>query len=237
VLPARRTPAKKPTPPRYFSDAELLELIESQGSAIAGITGEPGRFSLAGAQDKITVTLGKQGYALPGASRPSSHILKFETIKRVCFAEFMANQMAAAIGLPVVETEYRAEYAGSATAPWLQITRYDRAGLDDRLVRLHQEDVLQALGIPDSMKYQKDGGPSLREIAEVLRAHVAAPARSIAERIGGRLAHPRLRPAHPAPAAACAARADAHRDRLSARHAATCAPGRPRGCGAGPDPR
>jgi serine/threonine-protein kinase HipA len=180
VLPAHRTPARKSNPLRYFSDAALHELIESQGSGLAGITGAPERFSLAGAQDKITVTLGKQGYALPDASRPSSHILKFETIKRVCFAEFMANQMAAAIGLPVVETEYRAEYAGTATAPWLQITRYDRARLNDRLVRLHQEDVLQALGIPDSMKYQKDGGPSLREIAEVLRAHVAAPARDLA---------------------------------------------------------
>jgi serine/threonine-protein kinase HipA len=85
--------------------------------------------------------------------------------------------VAAAIGLPLVETEYRAEYAGTATAPWPQITRYGRARLDDRLVRLYQEDVLQALGVPDSRKSQKDGGPSLRAIAEVLREHVAAPAR------------------------------------------------------------
>lgn len=47
--------------------------------------------------------------------------------------------------------------------------RYDRAERADRLVRVHQEDVCQALGVPPSKKYQNEGGPGVRAIAALLR--------------------------------------------------------------------
>jgi serine/threonine-protein kinase HipA len=106
---------------------------------------------------------------------PSSHILKFETLPRVCFAEFVAGDMARWIGLPVVETEFLRADEPEAM-PYLRILRYDRApDASRRLRRLHQEDLIQALGMPGLLKYQADGGPSVRDVAQVLRDYTARP--------------------------------------------------------------
>jgi serine/threonine-protein kinase HipA len=43
------------------------------------------------------------------------------------------------------------------------------------LKRLHQEDLVQALGGVSLLKYQQDGGPSLADVAGVLREHTARP--------------------------------------------------------------
>jgi hypothetical protein len=41
----------------------------------------------------------------------------------------------------------------------LLVARYDRqAGDDECLVRIHQEDFCQALGVVSEMKYQNEGG-------------------------------------------------------------------------------
>src|SRR5262249_50934499 len=53
----------------------------------------------------------------------------------------------------------------------IAVARYDRAlGPGGTVERLHQEDFCQATGTPPRHKYQEDGGPSLRRIAEILRA-------------------------------------------------------------------
>jgi HipA-like C-terminal domain len=55
------------------------------------------------------------------------------------------------------------------------VERYDRlVSPDGTVVRIHQEDFCQALGISPESKYEEDGGPSLLRIARVLSA-VAAP--------------------------------------------------------------
>jgi serine/threonine-protein kinase HipA len=51
--------------------------------------------------------------------------------------------------------------------------RYDRAKVNDRWARLHQEDVCQALSVPPVKKYQSDGGPGLAHIADLLRDSIA----------------------------------------------------------------
>lgn len=47
--------------------------------------------------------------------------------------------------------------------------RYDRVERDGRWVRLHQEDICQALSIPPDNKYQKDRGPGIAHIADLIR--------------------------------------------------------------------
>jgi serine/threonine-protein kinase HipA len=44
------------------------------------------------------------------------------------------------------------------------------------ILRLHQEDVCQALGMPPTKKYQNEGGPSPADIVALLRAHSSRPA-------------------------------------------------------------
>ena len=92
----------------------------------------------------------------------------------------MANDIARRIALPVVETEFLRAPPVSGV-PYLRIERYDRVrSADGRLTRLHQEDLLQALGLSATLKYQRDGGPSMGDVAEVLRAHVARPVEALA---------------------------------------------------------
>ena len=122
----------------------------------------------------------RRSYALPDRASPSSHLLKFETVRWVCVAECVANDLARRLGLPVVDTEFLRAPPDDGV-PYLRIARYDRMpDADGRLKRLHQEDLLQALGLSATLKYQRDGGPSVGGVAELLRAHAARPAEALA---------------------------------------------------------
>lgn len=167
-------------PAQRLDDEELLTIARSEGREVGRVTGESRRFSLAGAQDKLPVCMAEDRYYLPDRFRPSTHILKFETFPRVCLSEFLANRLAAALGLDVVET--RLMQAEQGETVFLQIERYDRQGSGiEGVRRLHQEDVLQALGEPEILKYQRDGGPGLDRIADLFRRHLAQPAAAIAQ--------------------------------------------------------
>ena len=61
------------------------------------------------------------------------------------------------------------------------VERYDRAVVDGVVVRIHQEDACQALGIdPDARdggrgKYEEHGGPTLLDVARLLTSYAADP--------------------------------------------------------------
>ncbi len=55
----------------------------------------------------------------------------------------------------------------------LAVRRYDRLVTPDGPVRVHQEDFCQATGFPPDLKYQAAGGPSLRDLAVLLRDYGA----------------------------------------------------------------
>ena len=55
-----------------------------------------------------------------------------------------------------------------ADTPVIVVKRYDRIFNEERYHRLHQEDFCQSLAIPPTLKYQNEGGPSVKDIAEVL---------------------------------------------------------------------
>jgi serine/threonine-protein kinase HipA len=164
---------KEHVAPRALTEAEIEGLARSKG--VLDVDQIERRFSLAGVQEKQPVRYEAGQYLLPNRFYPSTHILKFETYPLVCFAETIANQLAARIGLLVVDAEYL-EVGG---CPYLRIERYDRVREGSQVLRLHQEDLLQAIGEPTALKYQSDGGPGISRIAEVLRAHSSEPARSI----------------------------------------------------------
>jgi serine/threonine-protein kinase HipA len=78
--------------------------------------------------------------------------------------EAACMKLARAAGLDVPDVELL-DIAGT---PTLAVRRYDR-GLDGE--RVHQEDGLQATGWAAGWKYEMEGGPSLRRLAEVVRDH------------------------------------------------------------------
>ncbi|HVH46724.1 MAG TPA: HipA domain-containing protein, partial [Labilithrix sp.] len=55
------------------------------------------------------------------------------------------------------------------------VERYDRVRSDDRITRLHQEDLCQALGIASTSKYEQEGGPSFSGCVDVVRDHSFEP--------------------------------------------------------------
>jgi serine/threonine-protein kinase HipA len=142
------------------------------------LAGEEGvRLSLAGAQDKIAVRIEGDRISLPLGGAPSTHILKpsIERFAGIVSNEAFTMQLAAETGIPAAKVEVRT----AETIEYLSVERYDRkhvkSGTTTSLDRLHQEDFCQALNIVPEMKYQKEGGPSLKQCFALVREVSSAP--------------------------------------------------------------
>jgi serine/threonine-protein kinase HipA len=131
-----------------------------------------GQFSLAGAQAK-TALLHRDGrWGVPSGSTPTTHILKpavsgfddHDLNEHLCLA---AARWAGLIAARTAIARFGAETA-------VVVDRYDRVSLGDRIVRVHQEDLCQAMGFPPSKKYQNEGGPGPADIAALLRRAMPA---------------------------------------------------------------
>jgi serine/threonine-protein kinase HipA len=143
------------------------------------LAGEEGiRLSLAGAQDKLAVRIEAGEVCLPLGGAPSTHILKpaLERFAGMVFNEAFCMKLAAAAGLPAAAVEAK----NVEGIDYLLVERYDRIhrpapGGEPVLERLHQEDFCQAHGIVSEHKYQKEGGPSLKQCFALLREVSSAP--------------------------------------------------------------
>jgi serine/threonine-protein kinase HipA len=176
-------PAGQPLPRQKYGYRKLspheLSLILRELPKRPLLAGDDGiRLSLAGAQDKIAVRIEGDEISLPLGGAPSTHILKpaVERFDGVVFNEALCMRLAAAAGLPTAQAETRSVEG----MEYLQVERYDRIhrqapGGDIVLERLHQEDFCQAQGIVSEMKYQKEGGPSLKQCFGLLREVSSAP--------------------------------------------------------------
>ncbi|MBI3041257.1 MAG: type II toxin-antitoxin system HipA family toxin [Betaproteobacteria bacterium] len=133
------------------------------------------RLSLAGAQDKLPVYYDGTRLALPWGSAPSSHILKPGSagFAHMPVNEHFCMRLAAASGLPVPQSVVLRK----ANALYL-VQRYDRIkAADGTLSRIHQVDFCQALNLPSSRKYEKEGGPGLSACFDVIAKYCAQPAK------------------------------------------------------------
>jgi len=126
------------------------------------------RPSLAGLQRKALLGRADDGtWQLPSGDAPSTWILKPDGPHAMAANEATCLRLAAACGLPVPE----AELLDVAGLPVLAVRRYDRQGVpaEGIPVRVHQEDGCQATATPPALKYEEQGGPGLRDFAEVIR--------------------------------------------------------------------
>lgn len=153
-----------------LSQRKLVKLIDELVSdpARSRIDFTQGRFSLAGAQPKTALRkIGKKWY-LPTGLEPTTHILK-PMLKThpddYAYNEHYCHTLATQIGLQSAKSQV--EQIGEHTV--FISTRYDRFALPDgKLIRLHQEDTCQALGVHPSEKYESDGGPGIPAIMKLL---------------------------------------------------------------------
>ena len=84
--------------------------------------------------------------------------------------EWLCGQILAEFGLAVAKSEI-AKFEDQQA---LVVERFDRVWSEARSfwLRLPQEDMCQARGLPPHMKYENDGGPGIVNIATLLRASV-----------------------------------------------------------------
>ncbi len=155
--------------------AERLRELREDSTAWLGEV-FTGQFSLAGAQAKTALLLEGGRWGVPSGSIPTTHILKpgVAGFADQDLDEHLCLDAARRVGLTVSRT--RIERFADLSA--IVVERYDRLAVGDGLVRVHQEDLCQALGLPPDRKYQRDGGPTPTRIARLLRD--AMPA-SVAE--------------------------------------------------------
>jgi serine/threonine-protein kinase HipA len=176
-------PAGQPLPvqdPGYrtLSQQELVAIIRELPIRPL-LAGEKGvRLSLAGAQDKVAIRLEGGDTCLPLGNAPSTHILKpaVERFPGVVHNETFCMKLASAAGLPTAPVEI----GNLERLDYLLVERYDRLhhfgpGGAQIVGRLHQEDFCQALGIVSEHKYQKEGGPSLKQCFDLVRTVSSSP--------------------------------------------------------------
>lgn len=133
-----------------------------------------GQFSLAGAQSKIALLRQDDGgWAIPAGRVPTTHILKPPGGDYDGFVEneMFCLRLAQALGLPAATVE-KIDIGGETA---ICVSRYDRARMNGNLVRVHQEDFCQALGVMPQIKYQSQGGPGPADLAKVLWDHSSQP--------------------------------------------------------------
>jgi len=161
---------------RPITDAEVASILRSLARAPLGVdVDEDFRISIAGAQEKTALLRWKGRWYIPHGTTATTHILKPAIGKLangidLSFSvenEHLCLRLAEAFGLPSTRTEMT-EFGGQRV---LVVERFDRRWTDKgkRLLRLPQEDCCQALSVPPTRKYQAEGGPSIRDLAELLQ--------------------------------------------------------------------
>jgi serine/threonine-protein kinase HipA len=126
-----------------------------------------GQFSLAGAQAKTALLFRDGRWGVPSGATPTTHILKpaIEGFDDHDLNEHLCLDAARRVGLVVARS--RIARFGDETA--VVVDRYDRQITNTEVVRVHQEDLCQALGVPPTRKYQNDGGPAPSDIVGLFR--------------------------------------------------------------------
>ncbi len=160
----------------WLSDAQVgerLARLRVDNTAWLG-PGFTGQFSLGGAQAKTALAFDGERWGVPSGNAPTTHIVKpamagFEAQdlnEHLCLAAASKAGLRAAASSVVVFGDQSA----------IAVERFDRRVVSGRLVRIHQEDLGQALSLPPARKYQTDGGPGPQQIVDVLRSVIVGQA-------------------------------------------------------------
>lgn len=146
--------------------AERLRDLRQDATTWLGRT-FTGQFSLAGAQAKTALHHDGRRWGIPSGATPTTHILKPAVLgfDDHDLNEHLCLDAARHAGLRAVRT--RVQRFGTETA--VVVTRYDRADSDVGVVRVHQEDLCQALAVHPRNKYQAEGGPSAADVIQLFR--------------------------------------------------------------------
>ena len=167
--------ATRPGDIAWLTEADVasrLRGLRTDSSSWLG-PGFTGQFSLGGAQAKTALYNTDGRWGTPSGSTPTTHILKpaVAGFEAQHVNEHLCMTAARLLGLPAAKT--RIEIFEDESA--IVVERFDRVVQNGDVVRVHQEDLCQALSVPPARKYQAEGGPSPGAIAELIRSTIPAP--------------------------------------------------------------
>ena len=159
------------------SDVEqhLLRVVNPTSALGSPNTDDDLRISLAGAQEKTALLWHQGQWMRPQGTTPTTHILKMPLglvgnqkvdLSSSVDNEWLCLTLLREFGLPVA----RCAVLTFGTQRVLAVERFDRQlhSSGQWWMRLPQEDFCQVLGLPSHLKYEADGGPGVRDIAQVL---------------------------------------------------------------------
>ena len=166
----------KPTV-HWISNRELDDRIALlvADAAATRLGGDNGQFSLAGAQPKLALyrDIDSGRWGVPEGRTPTTHILKPSTgaFDGQTENEHFCLHLAAELGFVAAHSSVRI----CGGLPVIVVERYDRLAKGSSIQRIHQEDMCQALSVRPQKKYQNQGGPSPKAIADIIRSHSVSP--------------------------------------------------------------
>lgn len=156
-----------------ISESEIATKLRNLRSIpLAASEEEDFRLSIAGAQEKTAFLYLDEQWQIPLDATPTTHIFKpqiREIRPGLSFADSVENEwlcakIVRAFGIPVTACEIKT----FEDIKVLVVERFDRAWNGNILLRLPQEDLCQALSIPNFEKYESDGGPGIVQIMDLL---------------------------------------------------------------------
>lgn len=160
---------------RFLREEEIAAILGDLARNPLGLSEDQEfRISLAGAQEKTALLHWKNKWYVPHGTTATSHILKPQIgqlpngvdLSNSVENEYLCLKLVSVLGIDAANAEI-ADFAGKRV---LVVERFDRLWTSDkRLLRIPQEDCCQALSVPPSRKYESEGGPGIRAIAELLK--------------------------------------------------------------------
>ena len=148
--------------------AERLRMLREDNAAWR-LARDTGQFSLAGAQPKTALLFENAKWGIPSGRIPTTHILKPPTghFEGHAENEYLCLELARALDLPTAT----ARVAKFEKETAIVIERYDRERHGNDIIRVHQEDTCQALGVMPTRKYENEGGPGASAIVDLFRTN------------------------------------------------------------------
>ena len=184
--------AERPTTATYraLSEPALAALFdERHGERLTAAMLES-RQVMSGVQRKLVLRRWNDTWQLPLDGAAGTHIIKRASGR---YDGLVANELAClafyrALGLAVPAAHAIASEDDSTEPTLIAIERYDRieaTPTDARslppITRVHQEDMCQVTGRLPRRKYQRDGGPGVRDLADAIRRYSVRPAIDLQE--------------------------------------------------------
>ena len=151
-----------------LSKQEIAERLRELAQLNRGILPtEEESWSLAGNQAKMALRFEDGKWFCATGAQATTHIFKpgIQELESQALNECVCMNAALKLGLSASKVSY-VEFDGE---PAICVERYDRMRTEDgRLIRIHQEDLCQALSIDPDNKYPSDGGPNAESILDLL---------------------------------------------------------------------